>query len=76
MPMLDDKQSGANEKMAEAQLAHVLSLLPREITEEQKSQVRDRLKHSIELAEKVRATPMTNADEPEIVFQPFRRPER
>lgn len=76
MPMPGDNQPKANEQLAEAQLAQVISLLPREITEEQKSQVRDRLKHSIELAEKVRATPITNADEPEIVFRPYRRPER
>ncbi|CAN5656178.1 hypothetical protein BH23CHL4_BH23CHL4_28960 [soil metagenome] len=74
--MPGDNQPKANEQLAEAQLAQVISLLPREITEEQQSQVRDRLKHSIELAEKVRATPITNADEPEIVFRPYRRPER
>lgn len=74
--MPDDNKQDSGERLIDSQLTYVLSLLSHELTEDQQSQVRERIKHSVELAGKVRATPMTNADEPEIVFQPFRRPER
>ena len=74
MPKYD--QPDAYERLLDAQLSQVLARLTYELSEEQQHQVRDRLKHSLELAEKVRTTPMANGDEPEIVFQPYRRPER
>ena len=74
--MPEDNQPDINDRLLDAQLRQVLAMLTHEISEEQQHQVRDRLKHSLELAEKVRTTPMANGDEPEIVFQPYRRPER
>jgi hypothetical protein len=40
--------------------------------DEQRAQVRARIARSAALGEKLRATPLTNADEPEIVFVPYR----
>ena len=74
--MPEDNQPDVDDRLLDAQLRQVLATLTHEISEEQQHQVRDRLKHSLELAEKVRTAPMGNADEPEIVFQPYRREDR
>jgi hypothetical protein len=42
------------------------------LSEEQWAKVRERVGKTIEFGEKLRAVPLTNADEPEIVFAPYR----
>jgi hypothetical protein len=40
--------------------------------DEQRAQVRARIARSVALADSLRTLPLTNADEPEIVFVPYR----
>jgi hypothetical protein len=42
------------------------------LTAEQLAQVRRRIERSVRLAEEMKVTSLTNADEPEIVFTPYR----
>ncbi len=74
--MSSEKPADSSAPLVEARLAQVLARIARQLTDDQQTQVRKRIGRSVELAEKVRSTPLTNADEPEIVFQPYRRQER
>ena len=65
------KQSGDGQAM----LAHLKSVIEREFTPEQLAELRKRLEQSEERAKRLQETPLENADEPEIVFQPYRKDE-
>jgi hypothetical protein len=43
-----------------------------QLTEEQRAEIRTRLARGLSLADKLRSVPLGNADEPEIVFVPYR----
>lgn len=68
MPMDDETRArvaAARRDALEARLTHPL-------TEEQRAQVLTRIERTLKLAEAMRRLPLTNADEPEIVFAPYR----
>jgi hypothetical protein len=57
--------AAARREALEARLTHPLS-------EEQRAQVLKRIERTLKLAAAMRELPLTNADEPEIVFAPYR----
>ena len=59
----------------QAMLDYLNSVIEREFTPEQLAELRKRLDQSEERAKRLRMTPLENADEPEIVFQPYRKDE-
>jgi hypothetical protein len=58
--------------VVDARLHDVIARFGARISTEQREQVRSRIERTITLAAKLRETPLTNADEPEIVFTPYR----
>lgn len=69
---MTDPQSGSNARVAAARLAELELRLPKSLTAEERTEVEERIGRSLRLAERLRAVPLTNADEPEIVFMPYR----
>ena len=67
----DPKQTTAS-PLAEARLAAVVARANQPLDEEQRAGLRTICERHVELAHKLHATPLGNADEPEIVFVPFR----
>ena len=61
---------------AASRLTAIQQQLGRDLSAEEQAQVLARLRRSMELAQKLRVTALTNADEPEIVFQPYRSQSR
>jgi hypothetical protein len=68
-----EHQHETSDAIVAARLAEVTARAGDLISPEQRDQVKTRIERAVELAGKVRAAPMTNGDEPEIVFQPYRR---
>lgn len=58
--------------VVDARLAAVLASTGHSLTEAQIAQVRTRIEASLKQAAALRTVSLTNADEPEIVFAPFR----
>ncbi|MGH2532422.1 MAG: hypothetical protein ACRDJW_08960 [Thermomicrobiales bacterium] len=56
----------------DARVAVLSSRFGDRLTDEQWTTVRERVEKTIEFGEKLRAVSLTNADEPEIVFVPYR----
>jgi DNA-directed RNA polymerase specialized sigma24 family protein len=56
----------------DAQLAVIVARCGDQLTEEQRAEIRTRLARGLSLADKLRSVPLGNADEPEIVFVPYR----
>lgn len=56
----------------DAQLAVIVARFGGQLSEEQRAEIRARLARGMKLAETLRTVPLTNADEPEIVFVPYR----
>jgi hypothetical protein len=56
----------------DARLAELTARYGERLSEVQRAQVRARIARSVALGDTLRATPLTNADEPEIVFVPYR----
>lgn len=56
----------------DAQLAEIVARFGDQLTEEQRAEIRARLARGLSLADKLRGVPLGNADEPEIVFVPYR----
>jgi len=67
----EDSVSEANLGDVDARLAMIESRIARPLSGEQREQVRTRIARSIALGMAMRAYPLTNADEPEIVLVPF-----
>ncbi|MEZ4533123.1 MAG: hypothetical protein R2855_19170 [Thermomicrobiales bacterium] len=59
-----------------ARLEMVQQRIEHPLTEEQTEQVRNRIARSIALGVALRGYPLSNADEPEIAFDPFAGGER
>ena len=55
-----------------ARLAEIEARFGGALTPEQREQVRGRIERTLKLGSAMRTTPLTNADEPEIVFAPYR----
>jgi hypothetical protein len=68
-------KSGQQSGDGQAMLANLKSVIEREFTPEQLAELRKRLEQSEERAKRLQETPLENADEPEIVFQPYRKDE-
>ena len=58
--------------VAAARLAEIDARFGARVTPEQREQVRGRIERSLKRAAELRTAPLTNADEPEIVFAPYR----
>lgn len=56
----------------ETRLAEVMARFGERFDDAQEAQIRARLARTVALAVSLRRTPLTNADEPEIVFAPYR----
>jgi hypothetical protein len=56
----------------DARLADLTARFPDRFSDAQRAQVRARIARTVTLGESIRRTPLTNADEPEIVFVPYR----
>jgi hypothetical protein len=56
----------------EARLAEVVARFGSDLSPEQVEQVRGRIERTLKLSAAMRGTALTNADEPEIVFAPYR----
>ena len=56
----------------DAQLAELNARFGDRFNDDQRAQVRARIARSVALADSLRKLPLTNADEPEIVFVPYR----
>jgi hypothetical protein len=56
----------------DARLADLTARFPDRFSDAQRAQVRARIARTVTLGESMRRTPLTNADEPEIVFVPYR----
>ena len=56
----------------EARLAELVARFGDRFNDEQRAQVRARIGRTVALADSLRKLPLTNADEPEIVFTPYR----
>jgi hypothetical protein len=72
----EEETQGAESPEVEARLAVLTSRFGALLTDEQWGQVRERVATTITHGEKLRAIPLTNADEPEIVFVPYRSDRR
>lgn len=69
---MSDANAGGAPAVAEARLAEIVARFGHTLSPEQIDQVRTRIERTLKLASDLRRTPLTNADEPEIVFAPFR----
>lgn len=58
--------------IVEARLAEVVARFGRDLSPEQREQIRGRIERTLKLSAAMRGTALTNADEPEIVFAPYR----
>jgi hypothetical protein len=56
----------------DARLADVVARFGDRFSDDQRAQVRSRIARTVALATSLRKTPLTNADDPEIVFTPYR----
>jgi hypothetical protein len=56
----------------DARLADLMARFGDRFDDAQRAQVRARIGRTVALATSLRKTPLTNADEPEIVFVPYR----
>ena len=62
--------------VVDARLAALRARVGDRWSEEESARVRRAVERDVELAERLRRTPLGNADEPEIVFVPYRGEER
>jgi hypothetical protein len=56
----------------DARLTELVARFGVRFDDDQRAQVRSRIARTVALADSLRKLPLTNADEPEIVFVPFR----
>lgn len=61
--------------IVEARMAEIMRRFGDRLSEEQQALVRARIGVAVALGEAVRRVPFSNADEPEIVFNPYREEE-
>lgn len=59
--------------LIEARLTELTARFGDRFNDEQRAQVRSRIGRTVALSDSLRKLPLTNADEPEIVFVPFRK---
>lgn len=67
-----DEKTGADPAIVDARLAEVVARFGDDLTVDQREQVRTRIERTLKLAATLRKTSLSNADEPEIVFAPYR----
>ncbi len=73
-----DENTGAKATSAQvdARFAMIEERMRQPLTQAQTDEVKQRIGRSIALGETLRAYPLTNADEPEIAFVPYRGTDR
>lgn len=71
--MSDENQSSDRDRLVVARLEQISATGGIELSQDQTDQLLDKIARLLDLGAKVRSTPMTNGDEPEIVFAPYRR---
>lgn len=64
--------AGPTPAIVDARLTEVIARFGDRLSPEQRAQVRARIERSLTISAKLRQTPLTSADEPEIVFAPYR----
>jgi hypothetical protein len=69
---MPEQPSGIDPAVVEARLAEVLARFGSGLSAEQREEVRARIERTLTLSAAMRDTKLSNADEPEIVFAPFR----
>lgn len=69
---MSEPSNEPRDAVVEARHHEVLARFGDHLSPVQREQVRTRIERTLTIAEKMRATPLTNADEPEIVFAPYR----
>jgi hypothetical protein len=62
----------AHEAIVDHRLAELVVRFGERFNDDQRAKVRDHISKSIEIAKTLRSASLTNADEPEIVFEPYR----
>jgi len=67
-PVEDPQQT----TIIDARLADLTARFGDRFSDDQRAQVRSRIARTVGLGVSLRKTPLTNADEPEIVFVPYR----
>lgn len=71
--MTDERsENDANGATVDARLAEIDARFGARLTPEQRTQVRGRIERTLKLGAAMRTASLTNADEPEIVFAPYR----
>jgi hypothetical protein len=68
----DEAQESARERETDARIDGLRVRFGDHLADEQWAKVRERVGKTIEFGEKLRAVTLTNADEPESVFAPYR----
>ena len=66
------EHEGVDDRLAEAIATSVEASLSYELDDNARQVLRDTARRHQQMAAKLRATPLTNADEPDFVFVPFR----
>jgi hypothetical protein len=69
---MSESNAGDAPAEAEARLAEIVARFGATLSPRQLEQIRSRIERTLSLSAAMRATPLTNADEPEIVFAPYR----
>lgn len=64
----------AHTPLIEARLADLLARFGDRLDDQARAQIRGRIAHQVALGAALRRVPLTNADEPEFVFTPYRSP--
>ena len=70
--MSDEQPAEASDGIVEARLAQAMARFGDRLEAAQWDAIREDMKKSIEQRNRLRAVPMGNANEPEIVFVPYR----
>ncbi len=68
----ENNGADATAAQVEARFAMIEGRIGQPLTKQQADEVKQRIGRSIELGAALRAYPLTNADEPEIAFAPYR----
>lgn len=68
----ESRDAARRTEVVEAQLAAIHARFGDRFSEDERRQVRDKLARGIDVGERLRRVPLTNADEPELTIVPFR----
>ncbi len=69
---MPENDAASSDEVTDARFAEVVARFGARLSDEQRAQVKRRIERSVRLSAELRTPDLTNADEPEIVFAPFR----